>query len=270
MDLYDIFFNICLGLFIGGIIFSIISIFLAHMEAQSGGAEVDTDVDIDADVDVDIDADVDVDVDIDVDIDVDVDLDVGAEFDVDAVDVDADLDVGVDVDAEVDVELDIDTDVDVDIDSDIDVDTDAIGTTTTPAPIMLLISAYLLVFGMTGILFSSIPIDYRFITFIITPIIAFISAKYLNIAWKKIAKSKYYKISSTQNLIGKEAEVVSPVDKRGGVVRINSNTPMKYEKVHVKPVNDDHYFDRGTKVYIVDVKGDFLLVDINKKIIKKK
>ena len=87
---------------------------------------------------------------------------------------------------------------------------------------------------------------------------------------KKIAKSKYYKISSTQNLIGKEAEVVLPVDKRGGVVRINSKTPMKYEKVHVKPVNDNHYFDRGTKVYIVDVKEDFLLVDINKKIIKKK
>ena len=266
MDLYDIFFNICLGLFIGGIIFSIISVFLAHMEAQSGGAEVDTDVDIDAEVDVDIDTDIDVDVDVDVDIDVDV----GAEFDVDAVDVDADMDVGVDVDAEVDVELDIDTDVDVDIDSDIDVDTDAIGTTTTPAPIMLLISAYLLVFGMTGILFSSIPIDYRFITFIITPIVAFISTKYLNVAWKKIAKSKYYKISSTQNLIGKEAEVVLPVDKRGGVVRINSKTPMKYEKVHVKPVNDNHYFDRGTKVYIVDVKEDFLLVDINKKIIKKK
>ena len=268
MDLYDIFFNICLGLFIGGIIFSIISVFLAHMEAQSGGAEVDSDVDIDAEVDVDIDADVDVDIDIDAD--VDVDLDVGAEFDVDAVDIDAEVDVGVDVDAEVDVELDIDTDVDADIDSDIDMDTDPIGTTTTPAPIMLLISAYLLVFGMTGILFSNIPIDYRFITFIITPIIAFVSSKYLNVAWKKIAKSRYYKISSTQNLIGKQAEVVFPVDKRGGVVRINSNTPMKYEKVHVKPVNDDHYFDRGTKVYIVDIKEDFLLVDTKKKIMKKK
>ena len=274
MDLYDIFFNICLGLFIGGIIFSIISVFLAHMEAQSGGAEVDTEVDIDAEVDVDIDVDanvdvdVDADVDVDVDIDVDVDLDVGAEFDVDAVDVDADMDVGVDV--EVDVELDVDTDVDVDIDSDIDVDTDAIGITTTPAPIMLLISAFFLVFGMTGVLFSSIPLDYRFIAFIVTPIIAFISTKYLNVAWKKIAKSKYYKISSTQNLIGKEAEVVLPVDKRGGVVRINSRTPMKYEKVHVKPINDDYYFDRGTKVYIVDVKEDFLLVDINKNKFKKK
>ncbi|MFX1402414.1 MAG: hypothetical protein ACFE8V_14350 [Promethearchaeota archaeon] len=273
MNAYDIFFNICLGLFIGGIIFSIISIFLAHMEAQSGGTEVDTEVDIEAEIDVDVDADVDMDVDIDTDIDVDVDMDVdvdvGAEFDVDAVEVDTDLDVGVDVDVDVDAEVDIDTDIDLDVDSDIELDTNAIGTSTTPAPIMLLISAYFLIFGMAGMVLNQIPIGFRFITFIITPIVAFIATKYLNVAWKKIAKSKYYIISSTKNLIGKEAEVVSDVDKRGGVVRIHSSTPMKYEKVHVKPLNDESYFERGTKVFIVDVKDDFLLVDISKRLAKK-
>jgi len=61
MDIYDIFFSICLGLFIGGLLFSIISVFLAQMESQSVGQEIDTDVDIDADIDIDVDVDVDVD-----------------------------------------------------------------------------------------------------------------------------------------------------------------------------------------------------------------
>jgi len=273
MNVYDIFFNICLGLFIGGIIFSIISIFLAQMESQLGGtevdieAEIDIDVDIDAEIDVDVDADVDIDVDIDADIDVDVDADVDIDVDVDA-DIDVDVDADVDIDVDVDAEVDIDTDVDLDVDSDIELDTDAIGTYTTPAPIMLLISAYFLVFGMIGMVLNQIPFGFRFITFIITPIVAFLAAKYLNVAWKKIAKSKYYIISSTKNLIGKEAEVILDVDKRGGVVKIHSSTPMKYEKVHVKPLNEESYFERGTKVFIVDVKDDFLLVDISRRLAK--
>ena len=55
MDIYDIFFSICLGLFIGGLLFSIISVFLAHMESQLLGQEIDTDIDIDADMDIDVD-----------------------------------------------------------------------------------------------------------------------------------------------------------------------------------------------------------------------
>ena len=59
MDVYDLFFSICLGLFIGGLLFSIISVFLAQMESQSLGTEIDTDVDIDADIDIDVDVDID-------------------------------------------------------------------------------------------------------------------------------------------------------------------------------------------------------------------
>lgn len=165
MNPYDIIFNICSGLFIGGIIFSIISLFLTEMETQSGGSKIDTDVDLEAEVDIDV--------------------DVEAEFDVETVDIKADMDVGVKVDTDIDVELDIDTDVDVNIDSEIDMDTDAIGITITPAPIMLLISAYILRYA------------------------------------------------------------------------------MKFEKVYFKPVNDESYFERGIKVSIIDVKEDFLLVNVN-------
>ena len=276
MDVYDIFFSICLGLFVGGIIFSIISVFLAQLQSQSLGQEVDTDVDIDADVDLDVDVDVDTDVDIDTDIDIDTDLDIDGDVDVD---VDSDMGAEFDsVEADVDVDLDAEVDVDADMDGevatgfDVDTDTEAMGSSTTPAPIMLLISAFLLVFGISGIsLFYIITIDgLKFLMFIGSPIIGFITTKYLNVAWKKIAKSQYYKISSTQNLIGVEGEVILPVDKMGGVIKIDSLTPMKYEKIHVKPYNDDDRFERGMKVYIVAVRENKVLIDNNKRLNIKK
>ena len=240
MDIYDIFFSICLGLFIGGLLFSIISVFLANMESQSLGQEIDTDVDIDADIDVDIDADIDVDIDADIDIDVDTDID-------------------------------IDVDADIDIDTEVDVDTDAIGVTTTPAPIMLLLSAFLLVFGISGISFYYIITieGLKFLMFLGAPVIGYLVSKYLNVAWKKIAKSQYYKISPTQNLIGKKGEVVFPINERGGVIRIVSSTPMKYEKMHVMPYDDTSYFERGMIVYIIGVKNNKVIVDINKNLVKK-
>ena len=261
MDMYDLFFSICLGLFIGGLLFSIISVFLAQMEAQSVGQEIDTDVDIDADIDIDVDVDVEVDIDADADIDIDADVDI---------DVDVDMDVEVDIDS--DVDIDVDTDIDIDVDADIDVDSDTFGTTTTPAPIMLLASAFLLVFGISGIsLYYIITIEaLKFIMFIGSPSIALITSKYLNVAWKHIAKSQYYKISSTQYLIGREGEVVLPIDERGGVIKIKSTTPMKYEKLHVMPYDDGSYFERGMKVYIVAVKDNKLRVSPNKIKIKKK
>ncbi|HUW91425.1 MAG TPA: NfeD family protein [Candidatus Nanopelagicaceae bacterium] len=263
MNIYDLFFSICLGLFIGGLLFSIISVFLAQMESQSVGQEIDTDVDIDADIDVDVDIDADIDVDVDVDIDADIDVDV---------DIDADIDVDVDVDIDSDVAMDVDTDIDVDVDADLDVDSDIFGTTTSPAPIMLLASAFLLVFGISGIsLYYVITIEaLKFIMFIGSPSIALITSKYLNVAWKYIAKSQYYKISSTQNLIGREGEVVLPIDERGGVIRIQSTTPMKYEKLHVMPYDDTIQFERGMKVYIVAVQDNKVRVSPNKNIIKKR
>ena len=140
MDIYDIFFNICIGLFIGGLIFAIISIFLANMESQASGQEIDTDVDMDMDIDMDA----------EVDIDTDVDMDV--EFDMDA-EVDIDMEVEYDIEPEIDADADVDLDGDIDIDTDVELDMDTFGTTTTPAPIMLLISAFLLIFGISGISF---------------------------------------------------------------------------------------------------------------------
>ena len=253
-NIYNIFFSTCLGLFIGGIFLSIISTFLAEMESNISGAgeiDADVDVDIDADVDVDIDADVDVDIDADVDVDIDVDIDA-------------------DVDVDIDADVDVDIDADVDMDADAEIDTGIIPT-ITPAPIMLLLSAAFLIFGISGILlFQLIDGTLRFIVFFITPLIAYITTKFLNLSWKKLAKSRYYKISSTRNLIGVQGEVILLVDERGGIIKISSNTPMRFEKLHVKPVVDTSRFERGDRVYICDVKDGYLLVDNNKKSIKKR
>ena len=69
---------------------------------------------------------------------------------------------------------------------------------------------------------------------------------------------------------GEKGEVVLYVDARGGVIRIPSQTPLKFERIHVKPLNPDSRFERGEKVYICDVKNGFLLVDNDKKLIKRR
>ena len=256
---YNIFFNVCLGLFIGGMIFAVISFFLAQMESNIGGEEIDLDAEIDIDMDIDIDIDTDLDIDIDADVDVDID-------------VDADVDVDIDVDADVDVDIDVDTDVDVDVDTDLDIDTDIdteLGV-ISPAPVMLLLSAAFLIYGISGIiLYYAIVDSLKFIMFFATPFIVYLSWKAINNSWKKITKSRYYSISSTKNLIGKKGEVTLGVDNRGGVIKIPSSNPMRFERIHVKPLKPNSRFAKGEKVYICDVRNGFLLIDNNKKLIKK-
>ncbi|KKM14985.1 hypothetical protein LCGC14_1700630, partial [marine sediment metagenome] len=256
---YDIYFSTCIGLFVGGIILSIISTFLAQMESNISGAgeldaEVDVDIDIDADVDIDIDADVDIDIDADVDIDIDADVDI-------------DYDIGAEVEIEA-VEVDVDSDIDIEAETEIDT---GLRTTVTPAPIMLLFSSGFLIFGITGILlYQLIGEALRFIILFVAPTAAYLTTKIINFVWKIITKSRFYRISSTLNLIGIQGEVLLNVDERGGIIKIPSNTPMKFERLHVKPSINASHFERGEKVYICDVRNGYLLVDNNKKSIKRK
>ena len=260
-NFYDIFISLCLGFFIGGLVLSVVSTFLAQMESNiSGTGELDAEVDIDIDSDIDIDADVDAEIDIDTDIDVDVDYDIEAEIDVDAVDVDGDIDVdaGVDVDSELDIETEG------------EFDSDFIST-ITPAPIMLLFSTAFLVYGISGLtLYYLLGADHKYIIFFASPIISYLSVKLINFLWKILAKSRYYRITSTMNLIGVEGEVLLKVDDRGGVIKVSSNTPMKFERLHVKPLIEEKVFDRGDSVYICAVKNGYLLVDNSLKSIRKK
>ena len=265
-EFYNLFFSTCVGLFFGGLILSAISTFLAQMESNITGAgelDAEIDVDVDADVDVDVDADIDVDIDVDADIDVDIDADID-------VDIDAEIDVDIDIDADIDVEIDVDSDIDVDIEAEVEIDTDII-TTITPAPIMLLFSSGFLIFGISGILlYQLIEGTLQFIILFIAPLLAYLSTKLINFAWKIIAKSRFYRISSTKNLIGIQGEVLLRVDERGGVIKIPSNTPMRFERLHVKPIVDTFNFERGDKVYICDVRNGYLLVDNKKNSIKKR
>ncbi len=133
---------------------------------------------------------------------------------------------------------------------------------TTPAPFMLLFSTSLLIFGIAGILFYYLfAIEVKFLIFFATLAVTYLFTKIISITWKKIAKSRFYNISSTQNLIGQKGVIVLDVDRRGGVIKIHSNNPMKFERIHVKPINPDSSFEKGDEVYICDIKDGFLLVD---------
>ena len=202
--LFNVFFNICLGLFIGGILMSVMSVVLAEMSTH------DQDTDHFDHVDhVD-------------------------HFDhVDHVDHFDHVDHADHFD---------DTGDSIDLSD------------PTPAPFMLLFSTHLLVFGISGIIFYFVITDIlKFMIFFLTPVVAYIITHYISVGWKKIAKSRYYVISSTINLIGKKGEVILYVDERGGVIKIPSQTPMKFEKIHVKPLNSDSRFERGEKVYILSL-----------------
>jgi membrane protein implicated in regulation of membrane protease activity len=224
----------------------------------TGTGEIDAEIDVDVEVDVDIDSDVDVDIDSDIDIDIDSDIDI---------DVDAEVDIDIDSDIDVDTDLDVDSELEIELEGEVDT---AIST-ITPAPIMLLFSTAFLVYGITGLsLFYFIQVDLRFIIFFAAPAISYLSVKIINGFWKLLAKSRYYRISSTRNLIGKEGEVTLKVDERGGVIKIPSNTPMRFERLHVKPVRENSTFERGERVFICDVKNGFLLVDNSKRLIRNK
>ncbi|MFX1476559.1 MAG: hypothetical protein ACFFCI_00375 [Promethearchaeota archaeon] len=140
---------------------------------------------------------------------------------------------------------------------------------TTPAPFMLLFSTSLLFFGILGILFYYLfNVELRFLLVFTTVVLTYFITKLISIGWRRIAKSRYYKISSTENLIGTKGEVILDVDNQGGVIKIFSNTPMKFEKVHVKPLNPNSQFKKGENVYICDVREGFLLVDTSTKSIR--
>jgi membrane protein implicated in regulation of membrane protease activity len=236
---YNIFFNICLGLFIGGLFFSAISFILGELNSEVSG---EGELSIDTDTDFTIDTDMDLDVEADINLDVEADMDL-------------------DVDADVDVDSDIDTGTAAEADSDLDSAIIEIA----HAPAMLLLSASLLVYGISGIiLYFIIAIPMKFIIFFATPVIVYINSKLLNYVWKNATKSRFYSISSTENLIGKKGEVVLKVDDKGGVIKVPSNTPMKFERIHVKPLIRGSNFESGEVVYVCDIKDGFLLVDKNK------
>ncbi|MFW9901697.1 MAG: NfeD family protein, partial [Candidatus Thorarchaeota archaeon] len=133
---------------------------------------------------------------------------------------------------------------------------------TTPAPFMLLFSTSLLIFGIAGILFYYLfDIKIKFLIYFASLLLTYLFSKLISITWKSIAKSRFYNISSTQNLIGQKGVIILDVDRRGGVIKIPSNNPMKFERLHVKPINPESSFEKGEEVYICDVKDGFLLVD---------
>ncbi|MBN1215709.1 MAG: DUF1449 family protein [Candidatus Lokiarchaeota archaeon] len=241
MDIYDVFFSICLGLFIGGIIMSIISFLLAEMSASDNQLDHMDHIDH---------------------------LDHLDHIDhVDHVDHTDHFDKSFDKSNYFYHSKDKDN-VNVYTEGNNDINTVS---DIEPTPFMLIFSSSLLVFGFSGIFFCYILIpSVKFLSFIIPPMITYFLAKTISYIWGKIVKSRNYTIMSTQNLIGIEGEVVLEVDERGGVIKIKSNTPMRFEKVHVKSLNPNSLFKEGEKVYICDVKNNNLYVDSNGKCIFSK
>ncbi|MHA1428537.1 MAG: zinc-ribbon domain-containing protein [Candidatus Helarchaeota archaeon] len=132
----------------------------------------------------------------------------------------------------------------------------------TPAPFMLLFSEFLLVFGILGIIFYFLTAGwFQWIIFLVTPLISLLLTKLVSKLWKKIAINRHYDIISNSDLIGKVGEVVLEVDEKGGVIKIRTDTPLEFEKLHSKPIDPKKRFIKGQYVYICGKKDDYFLVD---------
>ncbi len=132
----------------------------------------------------------------------------------------------------------------------------------TPAPFMLLFSEFLLVFGISGILYYFIIIEWpKWIIFFITPLTSFLFVELVSMLWKRIAINRHYETISSKNIIGTIGEVVLDVDSKGGIIKINSNTPMEFEKIHSKPLHPEKQFSKGQHVFIYAKKDGYFLID---------
>ena len=241
LDIYDIFYSICLGLFIGGLIMAMISFILAEMSTSDNNVDH-------------------------------IDYIENLESSEGIGHLDKHIDkldhIGKHIDKLDHIDKHIDTDHEVSYiegENEINIITDI-----EPTPFMLIFSSSLLIFGFSGILFCYFLIDsIKFLSFVIPPFITYFFIKLIEISWRKIVKSRHYTIISTQNLIGMEGEVVLEVDNQGGVIKIPSKTPLRFEKVHVKPLYPNMQFKEGEKVYICNVKNNYLFVDSDMNSIRK-
>lgn len=132
----------------------------------------------------------------------------------------------------------------------------------TPAPFMLLFSEFLLVFGISGVLYYFfISEELKWTIFFITPLTGYLFTKLVSILWKRIAINRHYDIISNRNVIGKVGEVVLDVDNKGGVIKIKSETPLEFEKIQSKPLYPEKQFFKGEYVYIYGKKDGYFLID---------
>ncbi|HUY01138.1 MAG TPA: hypothetical protein VMV49_16380, partial [Candidatus Deferrimicrobium sp.] len=127
---------------------------------------------------------------------------------------------------------------------------------------MLLFSEFLLVFGIAGVVFYFLIGGWlQWIIFIITPLTSCLLTKFISKLWRKIAINRHYEVISGKNLTGQVGEVVLDVDEKGGIIKIKSDVPMEYEKLHSKPLNPKKHFVSGQYVYICGKKDGYVLID---------
>lgn len=224
-EFYLIIYQICLGLFIGGMIFTVISFILA-------GLSFETQSELSHDISHDL-----------------------------SHDISHDLSYDISHDLSDDISHDLSHDISHDLSHDLD--TDAFQSmSVTPAPAMLLLSCFILFTGALGISLYEIIFE-KIIWLIITFTVPYLFTKGISKLWKKIAVSKSYQILAETNLIGKKAIVCMIVDEKGGLIKVPTKSPIEFEKFPAKPLYSLSKFDVDEEVYICDMENNYFLIDKN-------
>jgi hypothetical protein len=191
---------------------------------------------------------------------------------------DSDVDVSVDSGIEIDAHVDIDVGGDVDVDTGLDIDHSLeIGdhiadvhsiTDTSPAPFLLLLSSFMLTFGVIGEIIFSIEMNplLRILFLFFTPIFV---TKGIAFIWKKLAVESSYEIPSIK--IDNQVLTLTTVDEDGGLVIADTtdiNRPK--EKLHflgkikmqAKTIPGNKPLVKGKIGYVIDIdEKNTLIID---------
>lgn len=184
-----------------------------------------------------------------------------------------DPDSGIEIDGhgDITIETSIDSSVEVDIDSDVDVSIDhdvSHGdhsgdvhsiTDTSPAPFFLLLSSFMLSFGVMGEIVYNIDLNplIRIFFLIAIPIVV---TKGISYIWKKLAIESSYEIPSIK--IDNQVLTLTTVDEKGGLVIADTtdiNRPKEKLhllgriKMHARTIPGNKPIPKGSIGYVIDI-----------------
>ena len=192
------------------------------------------------------------------------------------IEIDGHGDIALETDISPDINIEVDSNLDISIETDIDHEIghgDHSGdvhsiTDTTPAPFLLLLSSFMLSFGVMGEIVYSIELNplFRILLLFMLPIFITKGISYL---WKKLAVESSYEVPSIK--IDNQVSTLTVVDEDGGLVIADTtdiNRPK--EKLHLlgrikmqaKTIPGNKPIPKGKIGYVIDIdEKNTLIID---------
>ncbi|HMF32913.1 MAG TPA: hypothetical protein VKK79_15935 [Candidatus Lokiarchaeia archaeon] len=141
-------------------------------------------------------------------------------------------------------------------------------TSTSSAPFLLLLSGWLLWFGILGVA-TYYAIGSKALWLMIVLAVPVFLSYLLSFAWRLIAKSQTYKVPEGLEILGQVAVIERDTTDEGGMIRLKTNSPLGFEEFPARSLHPLAKFGVGEKVYLCDIERGIYLVDQDKQSIRR-